>query len=113
MEFFFLNGSDWNGRVAEMHLPDLACSKLVPAGTKVPTVGKHGNRGTSVGWTGCQSISKKNSNTSEPQLMEGTLALASLFVKMTTLIREMAAHAHFDQPFTDVSLQMGPERHVT
>jgi hypothetical protein len=35
--------------------------------------------------------------------MDGTLSLAPLFVKMTRLIREMAAHAQFEQPFTDTS----------
>jgi hypothetical protein len=101
----FLNRSDWNRRVAEMHLPDLAYCILFPGGTKVPKIGKHGNCGISVGWTCCQSISKKSSDTAELQLtmMDGTLSLASMFVKTATLIREMTAHAHFEQPFTDMS----------
>jgi hypothetical protein len=63
----------------------------------------NGNQFSSVGWTGYQSLSKKNLDTAEPQLMDGTLSLVSLFVKMTMLIREMAAHARFEQPFTDIS----------
>jgi hypothetical protein len=69
---------------------------------KVLKASKHGNRGTSVGWTCYQSLSKKNSDIVEPQLMEGALALTPLFVKIMMLIREMEAHAHLDQPFSDM-----------
>jgi hypothetical protein len=100
---FFLNGSDWNGQVKSMHLPELADSILFPNGSKVPKAGKRGNRGTSVGWTGGQSLSKKNSVIAEPQLIEGSLALAPLFVKMTVLIQQMAGYAGFEKPFSDTS----------
>jgi hypothetical protein len=98
---FFVNGADWKDRIKRMHLSEVAHAILFPGGSQVPKVGKRGNRGKSLGWTGGQCLSKKNSPTAEPTLIEGTLAFAPLFVKMTSLIREMASHSGFESPFSD------------
>jgi predicted NAD/FAD-dependent oxidoreductase len=63
-----------------MHLSEVAATLLFPGGSKVPKVGKRGNRGKSLGWTGSQSYSKKNSHTAEPTLIHGSLAFSPLFV---------------------------------
>jgi hypothetical protein len=98
---FFVNGADWKEQIKGMHLSEVAHAILFPDGNKVPKVGKRGNHGKSLDWTGGQCLSKKNSPNAEPTLIEGTLALAPLFVKMTALIREMALHAGFESPFSD------------
>jgi hypothetical protein len=100
---FFLNGTDWRGHIRGMHLEEIAHTILFPGGTKIPKAGKRGNRGKSLGWTGGQSLSKKNSHTAEPSIIHGSLAFGPLFVRMTALIKEMAVHAGFEVPFTDTS----------
>jgi hypothetical protein len=84
-----------------MHLGEVAHTILFPGGNKVPKVGKRGNRGKYLGWTGFQSLSKKNSHTAEPGIIHGSRSFGPLFVKMTTLIQEMAHHAGFEMPFHD------------
>ncbi len=100
--FFLLNGVDWNDRIRDMHLKEVAETLLFPGGGKVMKVGKRGNRGQSLGWTGGLCLSKKKSHTGEPVLVHGSMAMAPLFVKMTTLIREMASHAGFKEPFSSI-----------
>jgi hypothetical protein len=86
-----------------MHLGEIADTLVFPGGSKVPKAAKRGNRGKSLGWTGGQSLNKKNFHTAEPAIIHGSLAFAPLFVRMTALIKEMAVHAGFEIPFADTS----------
>ena len=58
-----------------------------------------GSRGFSIGWTGCQCLSKRNNNPAASVMGRGTLRYTDFACRLSELVKRMCEIAGFEEPF--------------
>ena len=98
---FLANGVDLEGLVSKLEMPAILQDAVLKEKAQlVASVDPlRGSRGFSIGWTGCQCLSKKKDEPAAPVLARGTLRYTDFACRLSDLVKCMCEKAGFREPF--------------
>ena len=99
---FIANGIDLEGLVSKLEMTSILRDVVLKEKTHMIASldPLRGSRGFSIGWTGCQCLSKRNNNPAAPVMGRGTLRYTDFACRLSELVKRMCEIAGFEEPFS-------------